>query len=124
MTASYDIADPTKPIKILLVDDDEIYSVFLAELVREIEGLQCELNWVESAAQGLNAIEQASYDVYLIDYQLGQDNGLQLMQAVHNQGWNAPMILLTSTGGHGLYMQAMEVGASATWSKVKSLLLS
>jgi diguanylate cyclase (GGDEF)-like protein/PAS domain S-box-containing protein len=112
VTASYDIADPSRSIKILLVDDDEIYSVFLGVLVREIKGLQCDLTWVESAEQGLQAIEQANYDVYLIDYQLGQDNGLQLMQDVRAQGWNVPMILLTSTGGHGLYTQAMEVGAT------------
>ncbi|MEZ5581499.1 MAG: PAS domain-containing protein [Candidatus Competibacteraceae bacterium] len=112
MTASYAIADPTKHIKILLVDDDEIYSAFLGELIREVEGLCCDLTWVENAAQGLNAIAQAQHDVYLIDYQLGEDDGLQLMQSVQEQGWNVPMILLTGTGGHGLYMQAMEAGAT------------
>jgi diguanylate cyclase (GGDEF)-like protein/PAS domain S-box-containing protein len=99
-------------IKALLIDDDAIYAVFLRALVQEIEGASCEFEWVDNFSDGLRAIERRAHDVYLIDYQLDQDDGLQLMRTTQQQDLNLPMILLTSTGGHDLYLQAMDVGAS------------
>ncbi len=100
-----------KRIRILLIDDDAIYSAFLAELVNTVEGLDCELERIAYFDEGLNAVTQQAYDVYLIDYQLNRQDGLELMRQAVQQGACKPMILLTGSGSHELYQQAMTIGA-------------
>ena len=53
------------------------------------------------------------HDVYLVDYHLGAQTGLSLMQSIlAEEGIIAPFILLTGQGDHEVAIQAMELGAA------------
>jgi PAS domain S-box-containing protein len=50
--------------------------------------------------------------VYLLDYRLGDQNGLGLLRAAMEMGCAGPIIFLTGAGNYGLDMEAMRAGAA------------
>ena len=99
-------------IKVLLVEDDEEDYFLTRELFAEIPGKRFQIDWAKSHGQGLQAIKGHAYDVCLIDYRLGADNGIELLQAALREGCQAPIIILTGQGEREVDLQAMAAGAS------------
>jgi len=99
-------------LRVMLVDDDEDDFVMTRDLLAEIEGKNIELDWVSTYDAGLEALGRNSHDVYLLDYRLGEHNGLELLTEAMASGCKAPIILLTGQGDHELDIKAMEAGAS------------
>ena len=105
-------------LHILLIDDDEddyiITRDLLAEIAYPIEDKkrQFELDWVDSYEAGLAAIEQNQHHVFLVDYRLGQQNGLELIRDSIERGCSAPLILLTGQGDRAVDLEAMQAGAA------------
>jgi len=52
------------------------------------------------------------HDVYLVDYRLGQNNGVDLVREARGAGSRAPIIMLTGEGTRTVDIEAMEAGAS------------
>lgn len=101
-----------RPIKVLLVDDDEDDYVIARDLLAEIEGEEFELDWVATYDAGLEAIMRGQHDVYLLDYRLDRRNGLELLRQAVENGCEAPLILLTGQGDRAIDVQAMKAGAA------------
>jgi len=101
----------SEPIKVLLVDDDEDDYILTRDLLSEIKDGSFNLDWAQSYASGLEAIERAEHDVYLLDYQLGRGNGLDLLRETAGR-CRAPMILLTGQGDLEVDVEAMKAGAA------------
>lgn len=107
------------PIHILLVDDDEDDYLLTKSLLRDgffareaISSAQFTLDWVNTYEACLQALEQQAHDVYLIDYRLGLNNGVELLREATARGCTAPMILLTGKGGYAVDLDAMQAGAT------------
>lgn len=99
-------------IKILLVDDDEDDYIITSDLVDEIRGWQIEIDWADNYDLALEIILQQKYDVYLLDYRLGERNGLELLRKAIDKGCKAPMILLTGQSDREIDIEAMNAGAA------------
>ncbi len=103
------------PLQILLVDDDEDEYVLLKEYVSELSRIGSHtayrLEWAGSYEAGLQALDEARHDVYLVDYRLGEHNGLDLLREAAARGISAPIILLTGQGSYDVDMAAMQRGA-------------
>src|SRR5687767_14853378 len=99
-------------LKVLLVEDDEEDYFLARELFSEIQGKRFHVDWAKSFAQGLEAIKSRPYDVCLIDFRLGPDNGIELLQAALEEGCQAPIIILTGQGEREIDLQAMAAGAA------------
>lgn len=97
--------------KVLLVDDDEDDYIVTEELLADAERSQFKLDWVETYEAALEAIEQDRHDVYLFDYRLGKDNGLELLREALKLGCQKPIVLLTGLGDHDIDWEAMKIGA-------------
>jgi signal transduction histidine kinase len=97
--------------RVLLVDDDEDEYVLTRDLLTETNGAGLDLDWVATNEEAREAIRRAQHDVYLVDYRLGQQNGLELLREAVADGCTAPIILLTGQGGHEVDVAAMEAGA-------------
>jgi signal transduction histidine kinase/FixJ family two-component response regulator len=107
-----------KPIRVLLVDNDEVYAGLLRRLLHGIEGLEFQLDWIDSYQAGLQHLTRNHYDACLIDYSLGGEfNGLDLLQEACKQDCNVPFILLTSYNDRTLDITAMQAGAVDFLSK-------
>ena len=73
------------PFKVLLVDDEESYRLLIRELLYATESARYDLDWVQNYDAGLAAMKLNQHDVYLVDYRLGDRNGLELLREAMEQ---------------------------------------
>lgn len=99
----------SKTIKVLLIEDDEDDYILTRELLAEVKGGAYELDWASSYEEGLKLAGQLEHHVCLVDYRLGEKNGVQLIREAR---LTTPMILLTGKGNHDVDMEAIEAGAT------------
>ena len=99
-------------LKILLVDDDEDDFILTRDLLSEIGYKRFDLEWVATYEAASEIIAQKQHDVYLIDYRLGAQNGLELLREALAAGCKAPMILLTGQDDREIDVEATKAGAA------------
>ena len=98
--------------RILLIEDNEDDYVLTRDLIDEIVGRRFTLDWIADYNKALIAIQKGEHDVYLIDYLLGERNGLDLLTDSIALGCTAPLILLTGQEAKEVDMAALRVGAA------------
>ncbi len=101
-----------KLVKVLLVDDDQDDYVLTKYLFEEFKDNHYQLEWTSSFYSAQKAIREGVHDIYLIDYRLGSENGLNLIRESIAEGCRAPMILLTGQGDKEIDLEAMKAGAA------------
>lgn len=113
-------------LKILLVEDNEDDYIAVRDMLAMVQKPQFEVVWLESYEKAVSSLigQQAnpqtaiaSYDACLIDYRLGEHNGLELLQQALSLGHQPPIILLTGVGGRDIDLQALEMGATGFLAK-------
>jgi signal transduction histidine kinase len=102
----------SRTVRILLVDDDEDDYVLTKDLLTDFRWARPQLEWEGTFAGALKMMLHCRHDVYLLDYRIGADSGLDLMREAMLNGCRAPVILMTGQGDHEVDMQAMEAGAA------------
>ena len=102
---------PAKPVCVLLVEDDDDDFVFVSDLFRETQG-QHALERVATYGEGLAAMQANCHDVYLLDFRLGSQTGLDLMKEARARGCHGPVILLTGQEDRQIDLDAMRAGAT------------
>lgn len=112
-----------KLLKILLVDDDEDQYILLKELVSEEsehrERTRIRIDWAATYEAALAAFQEGEYDAFLVDYHLGEHNGLELLEEALRIGCRAPIIILTGHGNYDVDLAAMQAGAADFLSKAQ-----
>jgi two-component system cell cycle response regulator len=99
------------PRKVLLIDDDRLQFRLTHELFRSFQNERYELEWVSTYAAGLSRLVSGNYAVCLLDYQLRDGDGLQLMREAMALGCRTPVVFLTAEATDRIDMAAMEAGA-------------
>lgn len=108
-----------KMLRVLLVDDDEdeyiLTKTLLADrsyLSTDIQQVGFALDWVSSYQSALESFRKEMHDVYLVDYHLGDKNGLELLKKAIRRGCKKPIIILTGQGNYEVDVAAMQAGAA------------
>lgn len=101
-----------RPLRVLLVDDDEDDYLITRSLLSEAQAEGFVLEWACTLEEARREIVNERYDVYLVDYRLGDSSGLDLLREAVRIGCKAPIILLTGKGDHRIDVEAMKVGAA------------
>ncbi|MDQ2731114.1 MAG: response regulator, partial [Armatimonadota bacterium] len=99
-------------VRALLVGDDPADYTLIRQLVFKFEETRFHLDWEPTYGQALEGMCRQEHDVYLLDYQLGDHTGLQLLQEAVAGGSTAPAILLTDQSDRDLEIEAMKAGAA------------
>jgi CheY-like chemotaxis protein len=109
--------EPGTPRKVLLVDDDPV----MVRLVRKIladNGFRS----VVHAATGREALDQLEgVDVVLLDHQLPDTTGLEVLEAIRTRPQPPAVILVTAHGNESLAATALRRGADDYLAKDLSL---
>ena len=93
---------------ILIVDDEPLVRASLQRLLRHEDWSLLE---AATGAEACTAIEQQAFDVVIIDYNLGDMTGLQLLDVVRERSGTTVPILLTAYATVDLAVDALKKGA-------------
>lgn len=99
-------------LKVLLIDDDEDDFILTRDLLSDVNGTVYETTWVSRYSEALEAICNGDQDVCLIDYLLGEGNGIELVREAIAAGCRVPMIVLTGQGDREIDLEATVAGAA------------
>ena len=98
--------------RILLVEDDPDDYVLIKDLLNRVFSSRFDLKWVDNYLFAMEAIGSKNHDVCLLDYHLGDHDGLEILREATEKGYDIPIILLTGQGSYAVDMEAMHMGAS------------
>jgi two-component system sensor histidine kinase/response regulator len=96
---------------IVVIDDDPSAYTLVRHMLLTMNKPDLTVEWVETYEQGLSALADKQYDVYLIDYRIGGDNGVNLLRKAVELNIDAPVIILTAYGTYDVDMEVMHLGA-------------
>ena len=97
--------------KILLIDDDRLQFRLTQVHFNNFEGERYQLEWAATYEDGIAKLMTGAYAACLLDYQLGERDGLQLIQEATARGNRAPIVFLTAETAQRVDIAAMNAGA-------------
>lgn len=98
------------PVKILLVEDDELFRLGLRVRLEQETGLQI-IAEAEDGETALDLIKQHPVDVVLLDVGLPGLGGVEACRQIKQQNPQLPILILTSHSQKPLISKLIEVGA-------------
>jgi PAS domain S-box-containing protein len=99
------------PTRILIVEDDEDDFLIIEACIKDIPYKEFRIDWCYDYNEAIKRIGQARYDIYFVDYLLGEKTGLELLKEAISMGCEDPLVLLTGIGNRDVDIQAMTIGA-------------
>lgn len=106
------IGPQSKPIRVLLVDDDEEDYLIIRNFISKIHDSPFKLEWISSIEEAARVIVQEIHDIYLVDYRLGHEDGLELLGRFNLVKRPEPFIILTGAGDERVERKAMRMGVA------------
>jgi signal transduction histidine kinase len=100
-----------EPLRILLVDDDEVDRLSVKRLLRKA-GIDVEIQECADRAAALNIARSQPLDCVLLDYQLPGTDGVELLRELRNSGVVLPVVALTGQGDEEVAVALMKAGAA------------
>jgi DNA-binding NarL/FixJ family response regulator len=108
------------PIKLLLVDDQNLVKMGICSLL-ELSGNIDVIAQLEDGTGVLAAIEKYQPDIMLLDIRMPNMNGLEVLGVMKEQGVGLPTLILTTFDEHDLVLKCMKLGAKGYLRKDVSL---
>ena len=103
-------------IRLMLVDDHTLFREGLARLLEAESGLQL-IGHFSSAAEALAAIDLSSVDVVLLDFDLGETQGLHFLREAREMGFEGKILMVTAGMSDADAVQILQSGASGIFLK-------
>ena len=100
-----------EPVRILVVDDDPQANALIDMALADAH-FDREIEVVGTAFQGLRRIDESDHDVYLVDYKLPDQNGIELIREAKSRGATRPFILMTGHGSGDVDEAALKEGVA------------
>src|SRR5688572_11648485 len=101
----------TKPLKVLLVEDNVADARLLRELLKEIPSTEFELTAVSRLSEAVARVAKQHFDIILTDLSLPDSHGLAAFRALHAAAVMAPVVVLSGVDDETLALNAVREGA-------------
>ena len=104
----------SSPIPLLIVEDDPVFARFVRQLVLSLgPELLCAPHWADNASKALAELSAGRYELVLLDYNLPDGDGLQVLAKIHDLplAQQPAVIMLTASGNEAVAVEAMKRGA-------------
>lgn len=105
------------PIRLLLVEDSQVDHCLLSDLLDAVADATFTIDWAKDLATGRDRLKHGHFDLGLINPELPDGDGLQLLETEAIRGFPVPMIVLCDHGSISLDQRAMTLGASGFLDK-------
>jgi two-component system sensor histidine kinase/response regulator len=99
-----------KSIRILHVDDVEAEFILLRDMLSTVQDYKFEFQWIPDSQTATQVLHSTRFDVCLVDYYLGVDNGLDLIRRLIAKGVVTPFILMSGQRDPAIDYEASKVG--------------
>src|SRR6185295_6691988 len=99
-------------IRIGVIDDDENDFFIIKDYLLEIEKVNFVIDWINSYKTAIDKIKANACHLYFLDYKLGNETGLELLQEATAMECDRPIVLLTGKGNKAIDIKAMQSGAT------------
>ncbi len=104
--------DAASEIRVLLVEDDEDDYVLARDILTDISNQSFRIEWASTVEQALEQARNGGYDLCLLDYRLGNRDGIEMLDELKALGFTAPILMLTGHGDRQVDLEAMKRGAA------------
>ncbi|QJB56056.1 response regulator [Pseudodesulfovibrio sp. zrk46] len=94
--------------KVLLIDDETEFLESLSERMR-LRGMN--VNTAETADRAVSAIDESDYDAIVLDLQMPDMNGIEMLKIIRKSRPDMQVILLTGQATLEAGIEAMKLGA-------------
>lgn len=109
--------DSDQQVRLVIADDHPLYRSSVERVVR----LDARLRVLATAADGREALEKVrelSPDILVTDLNMPELDGLQLLEAINQEGLQTSVVILTGHLESDAVYRAVELGAAAVLSKM------
>lgn len=96
-------------VRVLILDDDPGVGDLLTSYL-QLTGVQNPI-WLDHSEKLWEELQQSSYDILLLDYRLGDTNGLDVLRQMAEKNIRMPVIMLTGAGDERVAALAIQLGA-------------
>ena len=103
-------------IRILLLHDQSLFREGLGRLLRDEPGFQI-IGSCASTREALAALEWEQADIVLVDYDLGEERGLDFVEKLKKLGFDGRVLMVTARMTGGAVLRALEWGTSGIFMK-------
>ena len=103
----------SKSLKLLLVDDDPNWAELLRMRIQSFGEAKLEIRTAHSGSEAEGLLASGEFDVCVVDVDLGDLDGFELLSLATRQVPAIPVVLITS-GGHGEELEAEAVASGAS----------
>ncbi len=105
-------------MKILIVEDQRRLGLFLKKGLAEHAYTA---TWVQTCADASNALAESGYDAIILDLGLPDGDGLDLLRAWRQSGFNEPVLILSARDSVADRIRGLDLGADDYLPKPFSL---
>ncbi len=99
------------PTRILIVEDDEDDFMIINGCLKDIPDRDFVIDWCYNYDDALHRMFGEGYDIYFVDYLLGEKTGLDFLRDAIRNGCEDPIVLLTGIDSREIDVKAMTTGA-------------
>jgi len=99
-------------IRVLLVEDDEDDYFLTADYLARCKEPRFKLTWVTNSRDALHALQQKSFDICLLDFILGHENAIDVLEHFKERGIAIPVVILTGQSDTKVDEMVMRAGAA------------
>jgi PAS domain S-box-containing protein len=101
-----------KTVKILIIDDNPADSNLLKRYFSKLDNWEVQLTITSNSDDGVKRYNAENQEIIIVDYLLGNDNGIDIIKKYKDLGFRAEYILLTGYGSETVVTDALRAGAS------------
>jgi CheY-like chemotaxis protein len=94
---------------VLVVDDDDSFRIAMKQVLSSSGKYR--VKSCDSGESALEALQQEKFDVVVLDFMMSGISGLNVLQWMHEQKIDSPVVMLTAAGSESIAVEAMKLGA-------------
>ena len=99
-------------IRVLLIEDDEDDYFLTSDYLQGCEEPKFQLTWVTNSADAIDALQRRNFDLCLLDYLLGAENAVDVLDVLKSNQFSLPVIILTGQSDAQVDELVMRAGAA------------
>ncbi len=102
---------PNRAIKVLVIEDDANYFVFLSEMLMQFQSPSFAISRARMLQSGLDRLRSGDVELVLLDLTLPDSAGLNTLITVRKSSSLIPVVILTGVDDPALSTRAIGLGA-------------